>query len=557
MRKIIEDIPINIKNQYQLLNLLAEGYRSLSKALMEYIDNSFDSADEFFFDDKKNVYERDIMIQINIDRENNVISVRDNCAGMNKKILRGLANSINESEKRKLQKRAWINGQFGLGAHAFRFFAQELIVTTKESNGDILAISIDRDQPVAQQIKPKNCSFDLSGTLVEISNIDKSQMKRLNLGDLKKDIETYFEMLLRRNVQIKILDRGINYLCEPFDYDYLTGKEIKKNINSWKEGSVKVVVDEKNGVLVNLKVCTEKIDRPPFFSRKGRRINFISNLDSFISKTQHRRKVWENYFLTGYIEVQENLEPVITRDEFLGGRGRQQKRSGIYEEIVKLEDEIYSAIEMINKDKSDENLRNLASTLTDLLSKIAKEEEIKLRYQSKGNETKDKDKVRITLNDSSQDEFAIKGSGDGGHGGKSDKEIIIRGEEDQKGEIEGIKVERQKRGIRIEFSTLPSPERSHYGDGVITIFTSHPDFEVRKGITHQAELGSMKITARLANYLAAVISSEFKEIFYQQKRLEPSRKTILDEQIDFIFRFEEKMKEFIDQPLHSIGNLKK
>ena len=134
---------------------------------------------------------------------------------------------------------------------------------------------------------------------------------------------------------------------------------------------------------------------------------------------------------------------------------------------------------------------------------------------------------------------------------------IIRGNEDQKGKKQGIKVERQKQGIRIEFSTLPSPDRSHYGDGEIIIFTSHPDFESRKGLTQQAELGSMKITARLANYLAAVISSEFKEIFYKQKRLEPDRKAVLKEQIDFIFRFEERMKEFIDQPLHSIGKFKK
>ena len=50
--------------------------------------------------------------------------------------------------------------------------------------------------------------------------------------------------------------------------------------------------------------------------------------------------------------------------------------------------------------------------------------------------------------------------------------------------------------------------------------------------------------------------SEFKEIFYKQKRLEPDRKAVLEEQIDFIFKFEERMKEFIDQPLHSIGKLK-
>ncbi len=561
MRKVIEDIPINIKNQYKLLNLLSEGYKSLPKALMEYIDNSFDNA-ELFFDEKKGAYDRDVLIDILIDRKNNEIFVKDNCEGMTKTILRGLANSINESEKRKEQKRAWVNGQFGLGAHAFRFFAQELIVTTKQNMSQFLSISIDRDKPEAQQVEPADIDFEKSGTLVEISDVDKYEMKHLKAEELKKDIETYFEMLLRRNVQIKIINREkeneYEYICEPYDYGKLSGEEIKKIISTWKEGSSSVKVLEENGIIVNLKICTEKVDRPPFFSRKGRRINFISHLDSFMRKTEHRRKVWENFYLTGYIEVQENLEPVVTRDDFLGGKGKQQKRTGIYEEIVKLEEEIYSAIEAVNKDKSDESLKNLASTLTDLLSQMAKEEEVKLKYQNEGNEKKPRDRVKVKPNKESPDEFEVeiqRGEGEGGTTGPN--KAIIRGEEDSEGSLNGRRIEKQKRGIRIEFSTLPSEKRSHYGDGVITIFTSNPDFEARKGVTHQAELGSMKVTARLASYLSAVISSEFKEIFYQQKRLEPDRKKVLEEQIDFIFRFEERMKEFIDQPLYSIGKLKK
>jgi hypothetical protein len=558
MRKAIKDIPIKIKNQHQLLNSLSEGYKSLAKSLMEYIDNSFDSAEDFF-NRKKGLYKRDVLISIHIDRKNNEIFIQDNCNGMNKEILEGLASSINESEKkRKEQKRAWINGQFGLGAHAFRFFAQELIVTTKQKDSQVLSILIDRDKEIAQQIEPTETFCEPNGTLVEISSIDKYHIKHLKLEELKKDIETYFEMLLKRNVKIKISDQDNEYICEPFDYSQVPGTEIKKIINKWKEGNSTTTVLEKNGIIVNLKICTEKIDRPPFFSRKGRRINFISHLDSFIRKTEHRKKVWENFYLTGYIEVQENLEPVVTRDDFLGGRGKQQKRTGIYEEIVKLEDEIYLAIESANKNKIDENLKNFASTLTDLLSKIAQEEEIKLKYQSKGDEIKNREKVRINLNENSLDEFKIKNKNGGGIGLGSDVgNTITKGEENLRGETEGQKLEKQKRGIKIEFNSVPSEKRSHYGDGVITIFTSNPDFETRRGITQQAELGSMKITARLANYLAAVISSEFKEIFYQQKKLEPDRKMILEEQIDFIFRFEEMMKQFIDQPLNSIGKLKR
>ena len=563
--KIIEEIPITIKNQHQLLNLLSEGYKSLGKALMEYVDNSFDNAQDYLYDDLKNKYSRDILIKINIDRLKNKISIQDNCEGMDLVILRGLGNSINDSEKkRRSQKRAWVNGQFGLGAHAYRFFAQTLVVTTKKINSKAYSISIDKDSPNACMVESNNIDFS-QGTLVELCNIEKHQMKDLKAENLKNEIEVYFEMLLRKNVKIQIIDlqNSKEYICEPFDYDRLAGEEIKKVITSWKVGTAETTVAEENGIIVNLKICTEKINRAPFFARKGRRINYISHLDSFMRKTEHRKKVWENYYLTGYIEVQENLEPVITRDDFVGGIGKQQQRTGIYNEIIKLEDDIYAAIEIINKDKTDASLKNLADKLTELLSQVAKEEEIRMKYDKEGKDEKNKSLEKFNIDPSGKQEYKISNFKPSPEPEPSPNpnpkpfEREVRGNVNIDGEAEGTRIERQKQGIKIEFSTLPSDERSHCGDGIITIFTEHPDFSARKGSTMQAELGSMKITARLANYLSAVISSEFKEIFYQQKKLEPNRKLILNEQIDFIFKFEEKMKDFVDQPLSSLGELKK
>lgn len=97
-----------------------------------------------------------------------------------------------------------------------------------------------------------------------------------------------------------------------------------------------------------------------------------------------------------------------------------------------------------------------------------------------------------------------------------------------------------------------SKKRAVYGDGVITIFSAHPDFIIRRGGN---ELEQTRITPRLANYLAAIISSEYKEVFYSLKKIEPERKKILDEQIEFIFRFEEKLKDFINLPLDTIGQV--
>ncbi|MBI2327478.1 ATP-binding protein [Candidatus Curtissbacteria bacterium] len=551
--EVLETIPINIRDQHNLLNLLAESYKSLNKALMEYIDNSFDSADDYY-DDVLGRYQRDVAIIITIDRANNTISVLDNCNGMDLEILKGLANSINDSEKRRrAQKRPWVNGQFGLGAHAYRFFAQKLRVITKKKNSSTGAISIDRDEPDAKLIKPYKSISNDSGTFVELSDIDRQQIKRLNIQELKRDIETYFEMLLRRNVAITIRDDDQVSVCESFDYDQLEGIPIQKVITSWHRGSATLSYpDSARGIHINLKVCTKKMDRPPFFSRKGRRINYISHMDSFIRKTEHRKKVWENYYLTGYIEVGDNLEPIITRDDFMGGKGKTATRSGIYEEIVKVEDDIYAAIEQVNRDRSDENFRKLASVLTELLTEITKEEDLRIRHENKDGQRNEQPWVSVSPDPGEGEEYDIKSNGNNRPGDKPKISVVTP---DLEGELMGRKREREKQGIRIEFSTLPVVEgdrRTHFGDSVITIFTNHPDFSERRG---RGDLEQIIINPRLANYLAAIISSEYKEVFYNLKKLEPDRKKVLDEQIEFIFRFEEKLKNYINQPLDALGNV--
>lgn len=554
MHKVLEEVPIEIKNQYVLLNRLAEGYKSLSKALMEYIDNSFDSADDFFDGSE---YRRNVKIAVTIDRAKSRIIIEDNCEGMNKAELLGLANNINDSpKKRKQQKREWVNGQFGLGAHAFRIFANNLTVISKRRTEPQVSIYMGREAPNAQMIFMHDLEFDPSGTRVELGDIEKREMKNLTAEDLKKEVEVYFEMLLRRNVTVEIVDNEKTLVCEPFDYDSLPGIAIKEKIASWQIGTVRTTLsDPESAIEINLKVCTEPIRRPAYFSRKGRRINYISHLDSFISKTKHRKSVWDNFLLTGYIEVKDNLEPVVTRDDFAGGRGLGAKRSGIYNEIVKIEDKIHEAIESVLSEKSAENFSNLSDHLTRLLSKLAKEDLMNLKYEAEGQENIKGNKEPVILDENSEDIFEIPGNygEDPTPIDEPGSSIDVNAIPAENSEIEGRKIEPRKRGIRIDFSTLDSDERTRYSDGTIYIFLNHPDFKARVAHTKEGDLGQMKISPRLASYLAAVISSQYKEQFYQQKRLEPERSKVLQEQIDFIFRFEELMKDYINQSLDSIG----
>lgn len=195
-----EEVPIIISNHKELLNLLAQGYGSLSRILMEYIDNSFDSADDTFNEDLQK-YSSDISIIINIDRNENKISITDNCTGMNKDLLKRLANKINDSVK-KNKKGSWVNGQFGLGAHAFRLFAEDMIVTSKMATDQQYIIHINKNKECAQLYDDAPQIIINNGTTVELLGIEKLQMKNLPMSELENDIEIHFEMLLRRNVSI-------------------------------------------------------------------------------------------------------------------------------------------------------------------------------------------------------------------------------------------------------------------------------------------------------------------------------------------------------------------
>lgn len=554
--EVMKTVDIEIKNHPELLNRLAQGYKYLSKTLMEYIDNSFDSADKFF-DGKK--YSREVLINVAIDREKQQITITDNCEGMAASELERLANSINQSQKgREQQNRIWVTGRFGLGAHAFRLFSEVLIVGSKTSGSKHEALSIHRDDQQAKFITPPVQIETSSGTAVQLTGVDKRELKSLSAKTLKQEMETYFEMLLRRNVSLTVSDGDQILKCEAFDYDAIPGTEIKRLITEWSVGTSKARVSDEKGVEVHLKIADKQINRPPFFSHKGRKISDIADLPSFMSRTKHRRKIWGHFLLTGYIEVKDNLEPVVTRDDFVTGRGRTPIRAGIYNEIVKLEDEIYEAIEDVNRHQTDSELQNLSSKLTDILSKLAKEDLLRLRYENQGDKTKKKGEVEgVKEDEDSADIWEIPGGEGTGPGPVEPGKKEIPGKQDPDSEVKGQKIDQQKEGMRIAFNTspLPSPVRSHYGDGVITIFTAHPDFQARKSVTRLGELAHMTITPRLANYLAAVVSSEYKETFYQQKKLNPLRDEILNEQVDFIFKFEDMMKDFIDQPLNTIGKV--
>lgn len=555
-----KDIPIQISNHKELLNLLSQGYGSLSRTVMEYIDNSFDSADDFF-DDTQQKYIRDVIILLEIDRSQNSISITDNCVGMDDDMLAHLANKINDSVK-KNKKGSWVNGQFGLGAHAFRLFATNLTVVSKKLNTPEYVISIDKNNDNAELSDSTTDAIDSTGTKVTLNNIDQHQLKSLSTTDLKDDIEIHFETLLSRNVRIIIKDGVNEVVCEPYNYDEIEGIPIRRTITQWDSNGGTTRIPENKSIEINLKVCKQPNNRPVYISGIGRKIGNVLDVKSFnnyVNNYGHKRNIWSNPLITGYIEIKDNLRPVVHRNDF---EPANSKRSAIYSEILKFEDEIFDAIQKEMQNKSDEGMKNLGDALTEMLSKLAKEDNLALRKLEDTSNTPQTDVLEVPFTESEDGGsiFTVEGTGEGGGPDpiiEPGKPVEVHGDPDSDGESKGKPAQPKKQGMKIEFMAMTNDERTTYGDGIIYIFTEHPDFQARVGKTYGGELASMKITARLANYLAAVISSKYKEQFYQGKKINPDRDRVLDEQIDFIFRFENMMQGFIDQRLDKIGDIAK
>ncbi len=557
-----KNIPIQINNHKELLNLISQGYGSLSRTLMEYIDNSFDDADEYLFNQDEQKYIRDISITIEIDRSKNSISVTDNCMGMDTDSLAHLANKINDSVK-KNKKGTWVNGRFALGAHAFRLFASNLTVVSKKSDNPEHIISIEKNDDNAILSSSKKNIIEATGTKVTLNNIERNQLKNLTVGILKNDIEIHFETLLNRNVKIVIKDEVNEVVCEPYNYDEIEGIPIKKNISQWKisENNTTKVPDDK-AIVINLKVCKQPNNRPVYISGIGRKIGNVLDVKSFnnyVNNYGHKRNIWSNPLITGYIEIKDNLKPVVHRDDFEPLNG---KRSAIYSEILKLEDEIFEAIQREMQNKTDEGMRTLSDELTAMLSKLANEDNLALRKLEEENKKSAGEKVEVPFIEDKESEttFTVNGGNEHGDGDQIDNPGMpteVNGTQDESGERMGSPSRPKKQGLQIEFMVDGSGDRSYYSDGIIYIYMDHPDFQTRIQQTRGGELSSMKITARLANYLAAIISSKYKEQFYQSKKINPDRDRVLDEQIDFIFRFESLMQNFIDQRLDKIGDIAK
>lgn len=111
-------------------------------------------------------------------------------------------------------------------------------------------------------------------------------------------------------------------------------------------------------------------------------------------------------------------------------------------------------------------------------------------------------------------------------------------------------VRRRRNAFDIQFFEIPPDaegqvKRSYLIDATIYINVAHPDFQERMVYTR---LGQPKVTERLGAYIAATVSIHYKDQFYAKYGYMPERRDLLfDEQVDFIFRLESALREYLPE----------
>jgi len=564
---------IEIPDPVEFINNVAFLYQSAPRIFMEYVDNSFDDA-EMLYLSNNNHYPYPIEIDIFVDPVQRKLTFIDNCRGMDKPTLLRIISKIGQSNKKG---QPWTNGQFGFGIQSFRACAEKMCVISKTKEMRMpLKIEIDRQKNEAPDEKEVSVSEfpHNSGTKVVLSDFDKDWWLEVNIESIKNEIENHFEGLLTRaNLEVRLHQAQEKKKCCSLDYRRLSGKGIDKEVTG-----IGIDADKSSKITFGLPIkiylkVTDQIlpNKRPIFLNKGRRIEEIKNIKSFMNKSKYRTSLWGHSNLTGYIEVNDNIEPTIERNEFKKNKLRQL----IYDSLVELEDSINDVLKEKYRASEEASLKKLEDILSTALSKLAKFDLLKFRTVSiKGSD--------IHLKSGGGGEFSENASGGpsgdtgggGGTGGSGEGEgagvIPGNGLYPEKGSGTGPRPEetddntgfsgsmRKKSGFNVKISDLDPPEiegtskklRSQYLDGSIYIYKNHPDFLARMTITMQ---GDPKLNQRLIMYLASEISVHYKNVFYERKKLQPdvqkilnSREELFKSQIEFIYEFENLLQPLVN-----------
>lgn len=568
----------------RIIPSIATIYNDTNRIFMEYIDNSIDSAEEYF-NPGSNSYSKMISIILRVKKDS--VEFEDNCAGISNfnKVVQEIGNSDKKAQP-------WTNGQFGYGIYSYMAACKELKIISKHK-GDPKAKTIiinrkqfdtDHQEDVSFQ-DPRLINYKgQSGTKIVLKSFDRSMWKQIDFDEIKTEIEKHFELLLRRkNLEIKLINEktGSELLCLPFDYDIYDGEEYSDTLHEFKfiKGKKQKRLVKFNSIMpvrIYLKVTKGKtINKPPVFITKGRRIAEIKEVRMFGSK--HKNDIWGHPNVTGYIDLSDFLEPTIARNDFKNN----DRSKALFYELIELEPLILDVIKEVNKESDDKHYEALEDKLNKALSKLARKDSMNFRTQflkgndvnlgkgtsgqsledgvgSTGIESRDYDTQEERTGRENEEKGAGAGpsgqEGDGAGGGSKDGDKFpINGEESLFDDSEFKGKERKKSGFNIKIVDTEPPVdenniqlRSQLIGSDVIIYRKHSEFEQR---VQKTKKGESKISQRLVTYLAGEIAVHYKDKQQTRYREPEYSKKLFENLVEFIYMFESVLKENVGKNL--------
>lgn len=563
----MSDISINIAPK--IILSIASLYNDTNRILMEYIDNAIDNA-ENCFDRESNSYTKNIKISLTIDKEK--IIIEDNCFGITD--FNKVIQSIGWSDKKD---DTWTNGQFGYGIYSFMAACSQLEITSKlENETKAKNIIIPRDkfdtknQDDVTFSEPKQVDYSKkSGTTIVLFQFDKIKYKEINFDIIKQEIERHFELLLgRQNIEIKLINavnRSKIEICQAFNYNDYNGETYEDAITtlSFTKGKkqperIKLFVPN-SPIKIFLKIIKNRVlDRAPIFVIKGRRVAEIKSINSF--KSKHKSDIWGHPHITGYIDVSNFVEPTIARNEF---RNNTHSKA-LFETLIELEPLILDVISDVNKANEDKKYKVLEDKFNQVLSKLAKQDDLNFRKSYIKNE---KGGIELVEDEKGEDLFDINSGIVPPEPPEPDpdpnpidapinKVTKINSDSEFADDVIPGK-ETKKSGFNIKFvdneppinEEDQKPIRSQLIDGTIRIYKQHKDFEDRLDYSQTKE---QKISQRLLTYLACEITVHYKDKIATLQEQPEYNKKLFEELVSFIYQFEFMIKDLAGQKVSEL-----
>eukprot|EP01134_Creolimax_fragrantissima_P002206 CFRG2206T1 len=529
-------LSLTVANPAVILNNIAQRYESLTRVLMEYIDNAIDDR-EFEFRQNNYSYDRPVDIRITLNSRERTVRITDNSSGLDKEQLAQVMLTAGESKKKGVP---WLNGQFGFGIHAFRAAAQSIRIESKKDGNPLVSVSLNRDQatnidpPI--EISEADTPIECSGTNVYISSIDMEWLRGLNIHVISDEIQYHFERLLSRpNLSICVEEIQDNVIiqrqCAPFHYENIAGQEFKRSF-----------IVNNHPVSVHLKVTNQEYaGRTPRFFSLGRRINEISKVQSFTKLSFHKGAIWSNPLIIGYIDVTDAVETVITRDEFKTGKERRM----LYDHLLEMESSIKNALDKELEKHMVKDMKQYGDKLSKAFYEIMlNEEKVKRKL------ARQKERTRLRLDGTLIQPLRISPDVDADDESdylaerqKEDNQTLKK-KEPRKKEMDKLGKDRSKPDmIQFQFVEIPAPDvgemqRSVMVDNQVNINTLHPDYVSRLGVGK----GRKKVTDRTSTYLAYIVAMHYHDREYSKKGITPDHSVLMKDVLDTSTMFDDYLR---------------